>query len=58
MEEEGTGSGPKGLGGEVLGEDVGEEDVGEVCSGESGGLGKRTVFRSKKEGWVKRPSNG
>ena len=50
-EEEGEGSGPEGLGGEVSG-----EDVGEVFSGESGGLGKRAVFLSKKEGWVNKPS--
>ena len=37
-EEEGGGSGPNALGGEVLGEEVGEEDVGEVCSGELGGV--------------------
>ena len=52
-EEEGEGSGPKVLGGEESG-----EDVGEVCSGELGGFGKRAVFLSKKEGWVKRPSKG
>ena len=57
-EEEGGGSGPNLLGGEGLGEEVVEEDVGEGCSGELGGLGKRTEFLSKKEGWVKRPSNG
>ena len=57
-EEDGGGSGPKCLGGEGLGEEVGEEVVGEGCSGDSGGFGKRTVFLSKKEGWVKRPSNG
>ena len=52
-EEERGGSGPNLRGGEVSG-----EDVGEVCSGELGGLGKRIVFLSKKEGWVKRPSKG
>ena len=52
-EEEDGGSGPKVLGGEVSG-----EDVGEVCSGESGGFGKRTVFLSKKSGWVNSPSKG
>ena len=57
-EEEDGGSGPKVLGGEVLGEDVGEEDVGEVCSGESRGFGKRTVFLSKKSGWVNSPLKG
>ena len=57
-EEEGGGSGPKRLGGEGLGEEVGEEDVREGCSGELGGLGNRTEFRSKKEGWVNSPSNG
>ena len=57
-EEEGGGSGPNLLDGEGLGEEVGEEDVGEGCSGELGGLGKRTEFLSKKDGWVKRPSNG
>ena len=56
-EEEGEGSGPKVLGGEDSGEDVGE-DVGEVFSGELGGLGKRTVFLSKKSGWVNSPSKG
>ena len=56
-EEEGEGSGPKVLGGEDSGEDVGEE-VGEVFSDELGGLGRTTVFLSKKEGWVNRPSNG
>ena len=35
-EDEGEGSGPVVLGGEVSG-----DDVGEVCSGELGGLGKR-----------------
>ena len=50
-EEEGGGSGPNLLGGEVSG-----EDMGEVCSGELGGFGKRAVFLSKKEGLVKRPS--
>ena len=44
-EEEGGGSGPNLLGGEVSG-----EEVGEVFSGESGGLGKRTVFLWKKSG--------
>ena len=57
-EEEGGGSGPKVLGGEGLDEEVVEEDVGEGCSGELGGSGKRTEFLSKKEGWVKRSSNG
>ena len=57
-EEEGEGSGPNALGCEVSGEDVGEEDVGEVFSGELGGLGKRTVFLSKKSGWVNSPSKG
>ena len=58
-EEKGGGSGPKVLGCEVSGEDVGEEDVGEVFSGdELGGLGKRTVFLSKKSGWVNNPSKG
>ena len=52
-EEEGEGSEPNALGGEVSG-----EDVGEVFSGESGGLRKKIVFLSKKEGWVNRPSNG
>ena len=52
-EEEGGGSGPNVLGGEVSG-----EDVGEVCSGESGELGKKTVFLSKKVGWVNRPPYG
>ena len=56
-EEEGGGSGSKVLGGEDSGEDVGE-DVGEVSSGELGGFGKRTVFLSKKLGWVNRPSKG
>ena len=51
-EEEGGGSGPNLLG-EVLG-----EDAGEVCSGELGGLRRRAVFLSKKEGLVKRPSKG
>ena len=58
-EEVGGGSGPNLLGGEELGEEVVEEDVGEgCCSGELGGLGKRVEFLSKKDGWVKRPSNG
>ena len=58
-EEEGGGSGPNLLGGEGLGEEVVEEDVGEgCCSGDLAGLGKRMEFLSKKEGWVKRPSNG
>ena len=57
-EEEGGGSGPNLLGGEGLGEEVVEEDVGEGWSGELGGLGRMTVFLSKKEGWVKRPSKG
>ena len=57
-EEDGRGSGPKVRGCEVAGEDVGEEDVGEVVSGVLGGLGKRTVFRSKKSGWVNSPSKG
>ena len=58
-EEEGGGSGPNLLGGEELGEEVVEGDVGEGgCSGDSGGFGKRTVFLSKKEGWVNSPSNG
>ena len=39
------------------GEDSGE-DVGVLFSGELGGLGKRIVFRSKKSGWVNRPSKG
>ena len=52
-EEEGGGSGPKVLGGEDSG-----EDVGEVFSGELGGLGKRAVFLSKKEGLVNSPSKG
>ena len=52
-EEEGGGSGPNVLEGEVSG-----EDVGEVFSGELGGLGKRTVFLSKKSGWVNSPSKG
>ena len=43
--------------GEEEGEDSGE-DIREVFSGELGGLGKRTEFLSKKEGWVNRPSNG
>ena len=55
-EEEGGGSGPNLVGG--VGEEVGVEDVGEGCSGELGGVGKRMEFLSKKEGWVKRPSNG
>ena len=38
-------------------EDSGEE-AGEVCSGESGGLGKRTVFLWKKSGWVNSPLKG
>ena len=54
--EEGGGSGSNLLGGE--GEEVGVEDVGEVWLGESGGLGKRIVFLSKKSGWVNRPSKG
>ena len=52
-EEEGEGSGPKVLGGEDSG-----EDVGEVFSGELGGLGRRAVFLSKKEGLVNSPSKG
>ena len=52
-EEDGGGSGPKVRGCEVAG-----EDVGEVVSGELGGLGKRTVFLSKKSGWVNSPSKG
>ena len=56
-EQEGGGSGPKVLGGEDSGEDVGEE-VGEVSSGELGGLGRRAVFLSKKEGLVNSPSKG
>ena len=56
-EEEGEGSGPKVLGGEDSGEDVGE-DVGEVFSGELGGLGRRAMFLSKKEGLVNSPSKG
>ena len=52
-EEDGGGSGPKVLGCEVSG-----EDAGEVFSGELGGLGKRTVFLSKKSGWVNSPSKG
>ena len=53
------GSGPIGLGGELSGEDVGEVFSGEeVGLGEEGGLGKRAVFLSKKEGLVKRPSKG
>ena len=52
-EEEGEGSGPKVLGGEDSG-----KDVGEVFSGELGGLGRKDVFLSKKEGLVKRPSKG
>ena len=55
-EEDGGGSGPKIRGCEVAGEDAG--DVGEVVSGELGGLGKRTVFLSKKSGWVNSPSKG
>ena len=51
-EEEGGGSGPNLRGGD--GVDV--EDVGEVCSGDLEGLGRRSVFLSQKEGWVKRPS--
>ena len=43
--------------GEEEGEDSGEE-VGEVCSGESGGFGKRIWFLSKKLGWVNSPSKG
>ena len=43
--------------GEEEGEDSGE-DKGEVFSGELGGFGKRTVFLSKKSGWVNSPSKG
>ena len=57
-EEEGGGSGQNCLGGDGSGEDVGEEDVGEVCSGDLGGLGRRAVFLSQKEGWVNRSSYG
>ena len=57
-EEEGGRSGPNCLVGEGLGEDVGEDDVGELVSGVLGGLGKRTVFLSKKSGWVNSPSKG
>ena len=57
-EEEGGRSGPNLLGGEGLGEEVGEEEVEEGWSGDLGGLGKRAEFLSKKDGWVKRPSNG
>ena len=53
------GSGPNGLGGELSGEDVGVVFSGEeVGLGEEGGLGKRTVFLSKKVGLVNRPSKG
>ena len=38
-------------------EDSGE-DVGVLFSGGLGGLGERIVFRSKKSGWVNRPSKG
>ena len=51
-EEEGGGSGQNLLG-EVL-----CEDAGEVCSGELGGLGRRAMFLSKKEGLVNNPSKG
>ena len=43
--------------GEEEGEDSGE-DVGVLWSGELGGFGKRTVFLSKKSGWVNSPSKG
>ena len=58
-EEEGGGSGPNVLGGEVSGEDVGVVFTGEVKGlGEEGGLGKSAVFLSKKVRWVNRPSKG
>ena len=58
-EEEGGGSGPNVLGGEVSGEDVGVVFSGEVMGlGEEGGLGKRAVFLWKKVGLVNRPSKG
>ena len=52
-EEEGGGSGPNVRGGEDSG-----EEVSEVFSGELGGLGRRAVFLSKKEGLVNSPSKG
>ena len=58
-EEEGGGSGPNVLGGEVSGEDVGVVFSGEeVGLGEEGGLGKSSVFHWKKVGLVNRPSKG
>ena len=58
-EEEGEGSGPNVLGGEVSGEDVGVVFSGEVEGlGEEEGLGKRAVFLWKKVGLVNRPSKG
>ena len=58
-EEEGRGSGPNVLGGEVSGEDVGVVFSGEVEGlGEEGGLGKRALFLWKKVGLVNRPSKG
>ena len=58
-EEEGGGSGPNVLGGEVSGEDVGVVFSGEeVGLGEEGGLGKRAWFLWKKVGLVNSPSKG
>ena len=58
-EEEGGGSGPNVLGGEVSGEDVGVVFSGEVEGlGEEGGLGKRVRFLWKKVGLLNRPSKG
>ena len=58
-EEEGGGSGPNVLGGEVSGEDVGVVFSSEVEGlGKEGGLGKRALFLWKKVRLVNSPSKG